>query len=178
MGPAQLTVDRLGLFGLQAHGISLYGGSVRAAELTMAYDPFRLAAGVVNQVELSGLHVAIAIAGKDILIAGAPLHLAASPSGTSAGWRVGALKINDADLTIDRPGGRIEGKFSTDLALSGSDISNASLHRGSLGAGCRRGAHVACRRAESGVVDTRGRRNAAGVSQRGGPVQGHALDSG
>lgn len=129
LGPVELTVSRFDLFGLQAHDISLYGGAIRVAELTLAYEPLRLAAGVVDQAKIVNLQVTMAVAGSDITVGGAPLRIATSSDGVSpiGRFRIDAIKIVEAHIELDSPTGRLEATFSTDLALSGADIRNTSF---------------------------------------------------
>ena len=129
LGPVGLTVSRMDLFGLRAHDISLYGGAIRVADFTLAYDPLRLAAGVVDQAEITGLQVTMATAGGDITVGGAPFRFAASPGGGSpiGGFRINAIRIVEAHVAFDTPTGPLEATFSTDLAFSGADIRNASV---------------------------------------------------
>lgn len=129
LGPVELTVTRVDLFGLRAHDMSLNGGAIRAAELTLAYDPLRLAAGVVDRAEIVRLSMTLGVAGGDITVGGAPLRLAGSAQNASpiGSLRIDALKIVDAHVGFDGPTGRLEATFSTDLALSGADIRNTSF---------------------------------------------------
>jgi len=129
MGPVQLTIGRVDLFGLQAHDISLYGGAIRADALVVAYDPMRLAAGIVDKAELSGLRVTMALTDGGVVLGGAPLRFAGAVPGTSpaSGYRIDALRLTDARVVFEQPDGAVEVAFSTDLAVSGSDIPNASF---------------------------------------------------
>ncbi|HBK04350.1 MAG TPA: hypothetical protein DDZ81_00620 [Acetobacteraceae bacterium] len=129
LGPVGLTVSRLDLFGLRAHDISLYGGAIRVADLTLAYDPLRLAAGVVDEAGITGLQATMAAAGGDITVGGVPLRFATSPAGGSpiGGLRLNAIRIVEAHVAFDGPTGSLEATFSTDLALSGADIRKASF---------------------------------------------------
>src|SRR4029077_6661876 len=74
-------------------------------------------------------HVSIATVGGQLTIGGAPLRFAASPDGASpiGGFRIGAVKIVQAHVVFDNPTARLEAAFSTDLALSGSDIRNTAF---------------------------------------------------
>ena len=125
-GPVELSVSRLGLFGVRARGISLYGGAIRIADLTVAYAPSRLAAGVVDQAEVTGLRMTLASAGNDITAGGAPLRFSASTEGASpsGGFRIGAIKFADAFLAFDGPTGRLEAAFSTEFVFSEANIRN------------------------------------------------------
>lgn len=129
MGPVQLTIGRVDLFGLQARDISLYGGAIRADALVLAYDPMRLAAGIVDKAELTGLRVTMALKDSGIVVGGAPLRLAAAAPGapTTPGWRIDALRITDALVAFEQPDGTVEATFSTDLAVSGASIPSAAL---------------------------------------------------
>ena len=129
LGPVGLTVSRMDLFGLAAHDISLYGGAIRVADLTLAYDPVRLAAGVVEQAEITGLQVTMAAAGGDITVGGVPIRFATSPGEASpiGYFRANVIKIVDAHVAFDGLTGPVNATFSTDLAFSGADIRNASV---------------------------------------------------
>ena len=129
LGPVELTVSRMDLFGLRAHDISLYGGAIRVAEFTLAYDPLRLTAGVVDRAEIARLQIAMAVAGDEITVGGASLRFATSPDGASpfGNFRIGAIKVVEAHVAFDSPTGRLEATFSTDLALSGAEIRNTSF---------------------------------------------------
>lgn len=129
LGPVELTVSRLSMFGMRVHDISLYGGAIRVAELTLAYNPSRLAAGIVDRAEIAGLQVTLAAAGDDITVGGAPFRFAASPEGASpiGRFRISAIKFVEAHVAFDSPTGRLETTFSTDLAFSGADIRNTAF---------------------------------------------------
>jgi hypothetical protein len=124
LGPVGLTVSRVDLFGLRAHDISLYGGAIRVADLSLAYDPFRLAAGVVDRAEITGLQVTMATDGGDITVGGAQFRFAASPAGGSpiGSVQINAIRIVQAHVAFDSPTGPLEATFSTDLAVSGAGI--------------------------------------------------------
>lgn len=127
MGPVQLTIGRVGLFGLQAYDISLYGGAIRADVLVLAYDPVRLAAGIVDKADLTGLRVTMALKDSGIVVGGAPLRFAAADAPATPGYRIDALRITDAHVAFEQPDGRVEATFSTDLAVSGASIPKASF---------------------------------------------------
>jgi hypothetical protein len=129
LGPVQLTVSHLNLFELRAHDISLFGGGITVPDLVLAYDPRRLAAGVVDLVEIARPQVKIGAAGDDITIGGMPLRFAASPDGASpfGGIRIDAIRISEAHVALDSPTGPLEATFSSDLALSRTDIRNTSF---------------------------------------------------
>ena len=129
LGPVELTVSSLNLFKSRASGISLFGGGIRVPDLVLAYDPRRLAAGIVDRVEIARPQVKIGVTGNDITIGGTPLRFAASPDGASpfGGIRIDAIRISEAHVTFDSPTGPLEATFSTNLALSGTDMRNTSL---------------------------------------------------
>ena len=129
LGPVALIVSRIDSFGLRAQDITLCGGAVRIAEFSLAYEPMRLAAGTVDSALIAGLHVSIATAGGEFTIGGVPLRFAASPDGAppTSGFRIGAVKVVQAHVVFDDPTGRLEAAFSTDLAVSGSDIRNTAF---------------------------------------------------
>ena len=59
-----------------------------------------------------------------------PLRFASASPGastTTAGLRIDALRITNAQVAFDSPRGRVEAAFSTTLALSGAAIRNASF---------------------------------------------------
>jgi hypothetical protein len=128
-GPVDLTVSRLGLFELRARDIGLYGGAIRIADLGIAYAPSRLAAGLIDQAEITGLRMTLASAGDDIAAGGAPLHFSASTEGASpsGGFRIGAIKVANASLAFDGPTGRLEATFSTELVFSEASIRNKTF---------------------------------------------------
>jgi hypothetical protein len=129
MGPTQMTVARLGWSGLEVRDVSLYGGALRAADVSMAYDPGRLSEGIVDRLEVGGLRVAMEVAGRQIRLGGVPLPRAGSSPGKSVlpRWRIDALKATDAKVVLVSPAGRVEATFSTDLALSDAGIRGASF---------------------------------------------------
>ena len=128
-GPVDLTVSRLGLFELRARDIGLYGGAIRIANLGIAYAPSRLAAGLIDQAEITGLRMTLASAGEDITAGGAPLHFSASTQSASpgGGFRIGAIKFADAFLAFDGPVGRLEAAFTTELVFSEAAIRNKAF---------------------------------------------------
>jgi hypothetical protein len=127
MGPVVLHVTGLDLSGAQVQNIRLYGGAIEAAELNLAYHASRLAAGVVDRVVIDGLRAKLDATSGAITIGDARLPFAASSSGGSIPWRVDALRLNDAHLSIATPGGSFEAGFSTDLAIGGNKIQNTGL---------------------------------------------------
>ena len=128
-GPVELTVSHLGLFGLRARDIGLYGGGIRIAELALAYGPSRLAAGIVDRAEIAGLKVTLTAAGDDIAAGGVPLRFSASTDGASpaGGFRIATVEFVDAHLAFDGPTGRYEANFSTELIFSGTGIRDKSF---------------------------------------------------
>ena len=124
-GPAHLVIDQAGVNGLHARDISLYGGAVQIPELTVAYSPFGLLARHLKQVRIAGLRATLSAEGDTITIGGKPLPLSGSASG--GGVRIDALTLDDARIVVDRPGGKLEASFSTELALAGADLSKASF---------------------------------------------------
>jgi hypothetical protein len=129
LGPVQLTVSHLNLFELRAHDISLFGGGISIPDLVLAYDPRRLAAGVVDRMEIVRPKVRLGVAGDDIAIGNIPLRFAASSDGAPpfGGIRVDAIGISEAHVAFDSPTGPLEATFSTDLALTGTNIRNTSF---------------------------------------------------
>ena len=124
LGPAQLIFDRIDLYGLHAHDIRLYNGAVQAAELTMAYTPFQLVAAHVNEVDITGLRVIIVSDDSGFMLGGRSINTSTSSNAASpiVGFQVDAVKIADAKLVLDRPGGRFETAFSTNLEFAGIDL--------------------------------------------------------
>lgn len=129
LGLAELTVDRMDLFGLRAHDISLHGGAIRVADISFAYDPRRLVSGVVDQAEIAGLLVTMAASGDGITVGGAPFHFATASGAASpiGGLRINAIRIVEGHVRFDQPSGLPEATFSTDFALSGTHIQNGSV---------------------------------------------------
>jgi hypothetical protein len=124
-GPAHLVIDRVGVSGLHARDITLYGSAVQVPELTLTYSPFQLLARHLRQVRIAGLRATLSMDDNSITLGGKPLPLSGSSSG--AGFRIDSLKIDDARIALDRPGGKLEASFSTELALAGADLRNASF---------------------------------------------------
>lgn len=128
-GPVHLVIDRVGLNGLHARDIKLYGGAVEAASLTLGYTPLALLMKRLNLANIAGLRVKLSTDGGDITLGGRPLRSSAA-SGTASplpGFQVDSLKLDDARVAFDRPGGRLEARFTTELALKGADLRNAAL---------------------------------------------------
>ena len=124
-GPAHLVIDHVGVSELHARDITLYGGAVQVPELTLAYSPFQLLARHLSQVRIAGLRATLSMDDNNITLGGQPLPLSGTSSG--GGVRIDSLKIDDARIALDRPGGRLEASFSTALALAGADLRNASF---------------------------------------------------
>lgn len=115
LGPVSLTLDAVDFHRLQAHGIALRGGAVRAAMLTASFSPLGLARGHVGSVEIDGLRLALTVAAAGLSADGRPLAL---PAGGGA-FRINRLRLNRASLTLDTPAGPIEAAFSVTLGLAG-----------------------------------------------------------
>ena len=129
LGPANLTVDSVGLAGLRARDISLFGGAIRVEELTLAYDPFRLIGGGIDQATITRARVTVGMTDDGLMVGGAPYSLSGSVDGASplGVFRIGAIRIDDAQVTIETPTGQLEAKFSTELTFSGADTSGTAL---------------------------------------------------
>ena len=129
LGPVTLMVDRVNMSELRAHDISLYGGSIRIADLALTYSPLRLVTGVLDRAEISGLQMTMVKAGDDITVGGVPFRSATSTGGGAAigGFKIDAIRIAGAHVAFESSGGRLEATFSTGFALSGAGIRNASV---------------------------------------------------
>ncbi len=129
LGPVTLMVDRVNMSELRARDISLYGGSIRIAGLALTYNPLRLVAGVLDRAEISGLQMTMVKAGDDITVGGVPFRSATSTGGAAATgeFKIGAIRIAGAHVVFESAGDRLEAIFSTDFALSGAGIRNASV---------------------------------------------------
>ncbi|MGE0092933.1 MAG: YdbH domain-containing protein [Alphaproteobacteria bacterium] len=129
LGPAQLVIDRVDLSGLHARDIKLYGGAVEAAGLTLGYSPLDLVSKRLTLASLTSLRVKLSIEGDNIMLGNRPLLPAAEAGPASAPpWvQIDALKLDDARIALDRPDGRLEAKFSTTLALNGTDLRNVAF---------------------------------------------------
>lgn len=129
LGLEQFIFARIDLYGLHARDLRLYKGAVQAKEFTLAYSPWQLIAGHVNEVNITGLRVILASDGKGITIGGRPLGASTSSKGAPpvGVFRVDAVKIADAKFVLDGPGGRFEAAFSTNLEFSGVDLRDANL---------------------------------------------------
>ena len=129
MGPASLTVGSIDLAGLRVRDLSLFGGAIRVEELTLAYDPFKLIGGVIDQATIGRARVTIGMTDDGLLVGGTPYSLAGSADGAPAmgGFRINAIRIDDAQVTVETPTGPLEARFSTDLAFSGADTSGTAL---------------------------------------------------
>lgn len=129
LGPVSLVIDRADLSELHARDIKLYGGAVEAADLTLAYTPLALLSKHLTSANLIGLRIKLSADGENIMLGGRPLRPGAAASSASAppSFQIDALKLDDARIALDRPGGRLEAKFSTTLALSGTNLRNAAF---------------------------------------------------
>ena len=129
MVPVVLQVTRLDLSGGHLQNISLYGGAIQASDVDLSYHPSRLVAGVMDRVVINGLLAKLNATGGAITLGDAPLLFSAPARqvGTSRSWRVDALRLNDAHLSIATPGGPFEANFSTELAIDGGKIQNTGL---------------------------------------------------
>ena len=127
LGPAHLVLDRIDGQRLNAHDVDLYGGALRAGELSLSFTPGQVLAGHLSELTVTGLR--ILLSGEEPTLGGAPLR--ASPSATGSaplgGVRIDAVRIDDARIAWDRPGGRLEVTFSTRLVLAGAELRAAAL---------------------------------------------------
>ncbi len=129
LGPVSLNVGAIGFYGLRVRDISLLGGAIRVEELTLAYDPFRLIGGVVDHATIGKARVTVGMADGGLLIGRSRFDVAGSADGASpmGAYRIGAIRIDDAQVTIETPTGPVEARFSTDLAFSDVDTSGTAL---------------------------------------------------
>lgn len=100
LGPATLTIDRIGLDGLAARDVSLRGGALRLATLAVTFDPAALARGQVGVVTLDGLKLAVALRDGGITLGGQGFE--SSAGGTPGGdLAIDRLRLTNAELTVD-----------------------------------------------------------------------------
>lgn len=127
-GPARAKFERVDLDGLRVRDIELFAGAVRVAEVAAAYRPFRLLGGRIDSVEVRSPQASVVLAGGRITIGGRALPATGGSGGPAGGGiAIDALRIDDARLAVDGPGGRVEANFSTTLALAAGDLRNASF---------------------------------------------------
>jgi len=127
LGPVDLVIDRVGLRGLHARNIVLLDGAIRAAEVTVSYRPLRLLAQHLDDVTIGGLRVLLSEDASGLTLGGNPPGGRSTGASLSGGVRIDALKIDAAEFALDRPGGRLTARISTELALVGADLKNASF---------------------------------------------------
>ncbi len=129
LGPVHLVIDRVDLSGLHASDIKLYGGAVKAAGLTLGYTPLGLFSKRLTSARLAGLRVRLSTEGDNIMLGNRPLLPGAGTDQAPAPlhFQIDALRLDDAQIALDRPDGRLEAKFSTTLALNGTDLRNAAF---------------------------------------------------
>jgi dicarboxylate transporter DctA-like protein len=123
-GPARLTVDAVDLHGLHMHDVLLRNGAVRISEVSASYDPLDLLRAGLRQVELTDLEVAL-VAGRDgIELGGIPLVRTAASGGDSplSGWRVDALALPRARISLEGASGPVNATFSATLAVARLEI--------------------------------------------------------
>jgi hypothetical protein len=109
--------------------VDLAGGAVRVPAVAATYSLSGLLASRVDSIEVRNPRVAIALAGGRVTLGGRPLPAggASGGGGTSGGVRIDSLKLVDAAVAVDGPGGKLEATFSTSLALAGGTLSDASF---------------------------------------------------
>ena len=129
LGPVRLVVDQMDLHGVHAHDISLRGGAIRAAELTLAYNLIELAVTHLDQVDITGLQLILAADDGAVTLGGRPLGTSTESNAASliGGLRIDSVKITDAHLALDGPRGRLEAAFSGQFALASADVQNAAV---------------------------------------------------
>lgn len=129
LGPAQLVIDRVDLSGLHARDIKLHGGAVEAAGVTLGYTPIELLGKRLASADIDGLRVKLSTQGNEVMLGGRPLRpsTASEPASPLPALKIDALKLDDAWIALDRPSGRLEAKFSTELAWNGADLRDAAF---------------------------------------------------
>jgi hypothetical protein len=123
-GPVRLTVDTVDLHGLHMYDVLLRDRAVRISEVSASYDPLDLLRGGLRRVELAGLEVAL-VAGQDgIELGGIPLARTAASGGDSplGGWRVDALALPRARISLEGVSGPVNATLSATLAVATHEI--------------------------------------------------------
>jgi hypothetical protein len=143
-GPASFAIDAVDLQVLRAHDLTLRGGAIKVAELTIAYSPLELLSSHLGQVDIGGFSLDLAATKDGLQIGGKPLAIAAGNSPTAGGLRIDSLTIRDARLLLDTAEGRFEAAISATLAPSAGNIQGSAFSATLTGpiAGARRKAHV------------------------------------
>jgi hypothetical protein len=121
------TIDRLNPFSLHVHDIVLNDGAIGIGELTLTYSPWSLALGRIDSITLLRPHLGITTTGGQVSIGGIALPAQATSSAAPVKWRIGSIKLVDADISAATPNGDMHAVVSADLALAGTDIQNAAL---------------------------------------------------
>lgn len=99
LGPAALTIDRIDIDGLAARDVSLRGGALRLATLTVAFDPPALMRGQIGVVTLDGLKLAVALQGGGITLGGQGFESSAG-NGSAGSLSIDRLRLTNAELTV------------------------------------------------------------------------------
>ncbi len=98
LGPATLTIDRIGLDGLAARDVALRDGALRLTSLAVDFDPLALARGQIGVVTLDGLKLAVALKDGSVTLGGQGFE--SSGGGTSAGGlSIDRVRLTNAELT-------------------------------------------------------------------------------
>jgi len=136
-GPAQFVVDRVDFGGLHVRDVSLRGGALRAATLTVTYSPAGLVTGRMRRVEITGLRLVLTDSGGGVLFGGTPLgRSSASESSPPGGGGIEALKLTDTQLVFESAGSRYQATLSGEAVLDGGRLRATSItadlavHRG------------------------------------------------
>lgn len=129
VGPASLTVGAIDLGGLHARDISLFGGAVRVAALTLSYDPRQLITGVLREATITRPRVVLGMTEAGLEVGGFSLDASGTSGGPSFldGIRIDALRIVDARVVLTTPTGPLEAVFSTALAVAGTKVTGTAL---------------------------------------------------
>lgn len=132
LGPARFDVGKIGLSRLVLRDVSLYGGAVSVAQIDVGFDLATLASGVINDVMLSGLRVALVQAGGRVRLSGMALDATAPGEPTAislpaTSFRILRAAISDGRVTLDAGARHMQADFATDLTLTEATVLGAGF---------------------------------------------------
>jgi hypothetical protein len=132
MGPARLEVGKVGLSHMVLRNISLYGGAISVAQMDVGFELAALTSGTIGDVKLSGLRVALVLAGGRVGLSGGT-SAAPAPGAFAAislpgdAFRITRVQITDGRVTLDAGARHVQADFATDLAVTGASVLGAGF---------------------------------------------------